>query len=228
MHFSKKALAWTWLPLALGLAAARGDAATGVGDGAATDTLHWDAEGARSAGDLGDAYTTAERLDARSRADGAPTITSGSPPAGKVGAPYRFRVSASGVPSPQFSATGLPAGLTIATASGLISGTPTVSGTTTLVLVAGNGVRPNASASYLLTIQPGGNVGPSSAAMAPTLTIGSMGLVALLLAGYAVPHLRNAREWPHPTSLSQKAGSETIPPGLKHRSRLGCQSMRGC
>lgn len=194
MHFSKKVLAWTWLPLAFGLAAARCDAATGVGDGAATDTLHWDAEGARSAGDLGDAHTTAERLDARTPADGVPTITSGSPPAGKVGAPYRFTVSASGVPAPLFSATGLPAGLTIGAESGLISGTPTVSGTTTLVLVAGNGVRPNASASYLLTIQPGGNVGPSSAAMVPTLTSGSLGLLAILLAGYAVPRLWNVRQ----------------------------------
>lgn len=53
-------------------------------------------------------------------------ITSGAPPNGQVGVAYSFQVTASGGVTPYvFSATGLPLGLNIDPAAGLISGTPT-------------------------------------------------------------------------------------------------------
>jgi hypothetical protein len=82
----------------------------------------------------------------------APVFTSTAPPAdGKVGTPYNHSSTASGFPAPTFSATGLPAGLTL-TAAGVISGTPTAWGTFTGTLTAANGVLPNATQNFSITI----------------------------------------------------------------------------
>jgi|GEM_PF-1033106 len=71
----------------------------------------------------------------------APAITSGAPttPA-TVGTAYSFRVTATGVPAPTFSITAgaLPAGLTLNPATGVISGTPTASGSYSFTVTATN------------------------------------------------------------------------------------------
>ena len=54
----------------------------------------------------------------------APVITSGAPPAGLIGTAYIYQITASNSPT-SFGATGLPAGLTVAPTTGLVSGTPT-------------------------------------------------------------------------------------------------------
>jgi len=59
---------------------------------------------------------------------GALTITSGAPPAAVQGQAYSFQFTATGGQTPySWSATGLPAGLTLST-GGLLSGTPTANG----------------------------------------------------------------------------------------------------
>ncbi|MES2692571.1 MAG: putative Ig domain-containing protein, partial [Verrucomicrobiota bacterium] len=69
----------------------------------------------------------------------APTITNPSlSEAATVGTPFSYTITASGSPT-SYSASPLPAGLTINTATGVISGTPTTPGTTNVLLGATNG-----------------------------------------------------------------------------------------
>jgi hypothetical protein len=79
----------------------------------------------------------------------APIITN-SPltAAGTVGTAFSFTITASGSPT-SYTATPLPAGLTIAAATGVISGTPTAVGTTSVLLGATNG---NGTGNATLTI----------------------------------------------------------------------------
>jgi len=88
-----------------------------------------------------------------------------------------------------FSATGLPAGLTLSTA-GVVSGSPTTAGTSTVAITAGDGRGGSVSGTFQLTV---------SAAPAPAPTgggSGSAGLVdvlALLLLGLAASASRRRR-----------------------------------
>jgi uncharacterized protein YhjY with autotransporter beta-barrel domain len=67
----------------------------------------------------------------------APVISSGTSASGTVDVPLNYQITASSV-STSFSATGLPPGLSINTATGLISGTPTAFGTFTTTVNAIN------------------------------------------------------------------------------------------
>lgn len=82
----------------------------------------------------------------------APTITSIAPTAaGTVGVAYQHTCAASGTAPITFSAVGLPPGLDI-NATGLISGTPTTTGTFSGTITAANGTPPNASQPFSITI----------------------------------------------------------------------------
>jgi hypothetical protein len=84
-----------------------------------------------------------------------PTITSGAPTAtAAVGTPYTSTITASGTPAASFrvSAGSLPTGLTLDATTGLISGTPTSAGSYTFTVTASNGVAPDTSAAYTVTV----------------------------------------------------------------------------
>ncbi len=82
------------------------------------------------------------------------SITTTSLPDGIVGSPYNTTLIASGGTSPHiWSATGLPAGLNIGS-GGVISGSPTAAGTTTVFVTVSDSAGHNASASYDLTVGP--------------------------------------------------------------------------
>jgi len=68
---------------------------------------------------------------------GTPAITSSSTASGTVGSAFSYQVTASNNPT-SFGATGLPAGLSINATTGLVSGTPTASGTSSVTLSATN------------------------------------------------------------------------------------------
>ncbi len=64
-----------------------------------------------------------------------PRITSFSPPSGEIGGNFSYQITATGQPT-SFSATGLPAGLQIDPATGIISGVPELSGSYQINVVA--------------------------------------------------------------------------------------------
>ncbi|HEV2638847.1 MAG TPA: phospholipase D-like domain-containing protein [Actinocrinis sp.] len=63
-----------------------------------------------------------------------------------------------------YSATGLPAGLSISSATGLISGTPTTTGTSTVTVTAKDSTGPTGSTSFSWTVNPASGGGGCTAA----------------------------------------------------------------
>ncbi len=83
---------------------------------------------------------------------GPPVITSALSATGQAGHAFSYQITASNTPT-SFAATVLPAGLTINRTTGLISGTPTASGVTSLALAAANSAGIG-RATLTLTINP--------------------------------------------------------------------------
>lgn len=97
---------------------------------------------------------------------GPPTVTSAATATGAQGVAFTYQITASNSPT-SFGAAGLPPGLSVNPATGLISGTPTVSGSFTVTISATNG---SGTGSRTLTINL--NVG------APVITGPSTALAA--------------------------------------------------
>lgn len=83
-----------------------------------------------------------------------PTITSGPSSTATVGTAYSSGVTATGTPDASYSVTtgSLPSGLTLDSATGAISGTPTAAGTSTFTITASNDTSEDASGSYAITV----------------------------------------------------------------------------
>ena len=81
-----------------------------------------------------------------------PTITSGASTTFTVGTGGSFTVTATGFPAPIFAATGLPMGVTLDPTSGAFGGSTTVASVYTVTLTASNGVSPDATQTFTLTV----------------------------------------------------------------------------
>ncbi|HZQ61861.1 MAG TPA: FG-GAP-like repeat-containing protein, partial [Casimicrobiaceae bacterium] len=84
----------------------------------------------------------------------APGFSSAAPPNGTYNQPYSYTVMASGTPAPTFavSSGALPPGLSLNTSSGVLAGTPSGAGAYSGTLSASNGVTPNATQSFTISI----------------------------------------------------------------------------
>ena len=88
-------------------------------------------------------------------ASSAPTITSGSPPAGLVGVSYNFTFTAVGAPTTftwSITSGALPTGLSLNPSTGQVTGTPGALGTFNFDITVTNGVAPDDTVSTSITI----------------------------------------------------------------------------
>ena len=88
----------------------------------------------------------------------APAFTSAASATFQVGVAGSFTVAASGTPAPTLSESGsLPSGVTFTASSGHLAGTPgaTTAGSYSLQFTASNGIAPDATQSFLLTVSAG-------------------------------------------------------------------------
>jgi hypothetical protein len=87
-----------------------------------------------------------------------PAFTADTPPTGVANSlySYQFQASAAGAPTITFSATGLPSWAELNSATGLLSGTPTIIGTYDFSVTASDGTLPNTTVNVSLLVA-GGN-----------------------------------------------------------------------
>jgi hypothetical protein len=101
------------------------------------------------------------------------TVTSPGAQAGTVGTAASVQIHASDSASGQtlaYSATGLPAGLSINSGTGLISGTPTTAGTSTVTVTATDSTGASGSATFTWAISGGGGGGGGTCHVSYTKT----------------------------------------------------------
>lgn len=110
--------------------------------------------GATDTGDNSADFTAAAPLprNTSTGSPSAPVITSAATATGTVGVAFSYQITASNTPT-SFDAIVLPGWLTVNTSTGLISGTPTASGTVNLTISASN-TAGNGTASLIITINP--------------------------------------------------------------------------
>ena len=116
--------------------------------------------------------TATPMSDFFSSSQSAPAFTADTPPASAVvGSPYSYTFQASGNPAPTFAVNSgsLPAGLSLASGTGVLSGTPTAAGASTFTVSASNGVgTPAVTPPITITVSapsvPGAPTGVSAVA----------------------------------------------------------------
>jgi len=132
----------------------------------------------------------------------APAITSANSTTFTVGTAGSFTVTATGSPAPTFTETGaLPSGVTLVAATGVLSGTPAAGtgGTYAITITAANGVTPNATQSFTLTV----NQAPAITSAATTaFTVGTAGTFTVTATGFPVPTFTETGTLPSGVTLS--------------------------
>jgi hypothetical protein len=134
--------------------------------------------------------------------DGPPTTITGTPPAGVAGTAYGpFHFTADGYPTPTFAITTgtLPAGLSLNSATGAITGTPSTAGLTTGLVVTASNAKGSKTLTFSILV----------AGVAPVFTAESPPATGTLGHAYSYPFA--ATGIPAPTFA---VSSGLLPPGL--------------
>ncbi len=134
--------------------------------------------------------------------DQAPTITSANTTTFQVGLVGSFQVTATGFPtSITFTESGpLPSGVTFST-SGLLKGTPAPGtfGIYPITITASNGVAPNATQAFTLTVDLAPTI---TSAKHATFTIGVLGTFHVTATGFPAPTFTESGALPSGVTLS--------------------------
>ncbi len=192
------------LPTGLSLAPATGVISGTVANTASSQTF------TVAATDTTGAVGTASLTITITSAPAAPVFVSDTPPtAGMVGSAYSYSFAASGTPAPTFSvASGsLPAGLTLDTITGVLSGTPTAAGPFTFTVRATNSLGSATSPTITITVS---STPVFTADTPPAAT-----------AGVAFSYSFAASGTPAPTF---SVASGNLPPGLTLNTTTGVLS----
>jgi hypothetical protein len=129
-----------------------------------------------------------------------PTITSALTKSGNVGSAFSYTITGSSAPT-SFSATGLPAGFSINTSTGVISGTPTATSSTNVTIGATN-ASGTGTATLALTISP-----PLPAITSALTASGVTGTAfSYTIAGSNSPTSYNATNRPAGLSINTSTG----------------------
>jgi hypothetical protein len=140
----------------------------------------------------------------------APEITGATTATARAGTAFTYQVAATNSPT-TYTATGLPAGLSLNTSTGAITGAPTTAGAYPVVLTASNATGTGAS-TLTITVAPAPIVppaitGPSSAAA----TVGTT-FPALQIAATGLPTVYTATGLPPGLTLNSSTGVITGTP----------------
>ena len=101
----------------------------------------------------------------------APVISSSLTQSGTVGSAFNYQITASGSPA-SYGAVVLPTGLTLNTATGAITGTPTGAGTSSVTISATNSAG-TGSATLVITVNPSASAPVISSSLTATVTVGT-------------------------------------------------------
>jgi Putative Ig domain len=204
------------------------NSSTGVLSGTPAQSAVGTASVTLSAADAGQPQQSASTtlsLTVNALTTNGPTISNTSLPNGTIGASYNATINVSGGSSPfAFSASGLPAGLSINTQTGIISGTPQgPAATATVSITVTDFKKVTATASLSLTV---------AAAQAGTLAIGTTSLPAATVGasysgtvqatGGATPYTFNATGLPSGFTINATSGTIT---GTATQSEIGTASI---
>ncbi len=138
--------------------------------------------------------------------DAAPAITSSNNATFTVGTNGTFTVTATGFPAPTFSESGaLPNGVTLNDATGVLSGTPlpNTGGTYDFTVTASNGVSPNATQSFVITVNQTPSITSSNSTV---FNVGTTGTFTVTAGGFPAPVLSETGALPAGVSFNTATG----------------------
>ncbi|MGW6059512.1 putative Ig domain-containing protein [Streptomyces sp. NPDC055189] len=139
---------------------------------------------------------------------GEVTVTAVSAQNGVTGTPVELRNSAEGGTAPYtWSATGLPAGLSIASATGTVSGTPTTAGTSQVRITATDSAGKKGSTGFAWTVTAPGTGAPVlTAPGSQNLTVGRPVSLPLKATGGTAPYAFTATGLPAGLTIARDTG----------------------
>ncbi|CAM5314550.1 hypothetical protein SAVIM338S_00655 [Streptomyces avidinii] len=139
------------------------------------------------------------------------TVSAVSAQSGVIGARIpELKNSAEGGTAPYtWSATGLPAGLSIASATGTVTGTPTTAGTSNVTVTATDSAGKTGSAGFSWTITTAGTALSVTSPGAQTSAVGAAASVTVKATGGTAPYAWSATGLPAGLSIASATGTIT-------------------
>ena len=134
--------------------------------------------------------------------DAAPHITSANNYTLVLGSSPSFTVTASGFPAPTFSDPGPLDGLSIDATTGALTGTATATGSFTSTITASNGVTPNDTQSFTLTVNSAGVAPSITSANATSFTQNESGSFTVTATGNPAPTFSESGPLPSGVTLT--------------------------